>query len=196
MHIWQIPWEGSGGTIGTILLLLDVILGLVLVLAVVLLATVFWHMWTGVPYVPTPWSVVQAMLKAAKLKKGDVVYDLGAGDGRLLIAAKRANPGIIARGCELTPTVWLLGKLCVWWSGQEVDLRLRDAFRMKVADADVIFLYVMPEMLRRLEKIFDRQLRPGTRVISNTFQLARRKPARVVKVPGWMMERKVYVYEW
>ena len=183
------------GTIASILFL-DILLGALVILSIGILVTVLTHLFTGVPYVPTPPAVVAAMIKAARIKGGETVVDLGAGDCRLLIAAKRAKPTIKAWGCELAPTIWLLGRLRILLSGKDVTLRFGDAFRQDVSKANVIFLYLMPEVLRRLEPRLDRKLKAGTRVVSHAFRFAKHEPVRTLKIPGLLRRKTVYVYEW
>lgn len=148
------------------------------------------------PYVPTPRSAATRMITLAALKPGDRVVDLGAGDARLLIAAARACPGITAIGAELVPPVWLLGKLNIWRSRACVALRLADAFQQDLRDTDVLFLYLMPELMDALEMKCSRELRPGTRVVSNTFPFPNRPPAHREVVKTWWGEKKIFVYRW
>lgn len=149
-----------------------------------------------VVYVPTPYVVVKEMVALARLQPHDRVYDLGAGDARLLIAAKRAEPGITAIGCELIPTVWALGQFCIWKSGQQVTLRFQNILRCDLRDADCVFLYLIPSLMEKLEEKFDRELRPGTRVIAYVFKIPGQQPEQEVKVPWMGVERAVRVYRW
>ncbi len=161
-----------------------------------LLATIAMHLWLGAPYVPTPMHIVRRMVALAELKSGDRVYDLGAGDARLLIAAKKQVPGITAIGYELVPTVWLLGTLRIFCSRTRIFWRMRDVRTADFHDADCIFLYLLPGVLEQLLPIFDQQLKPGTRVISSVFPLAGREPERMETVQWMGGERKVRVYRW
>lgn len=136
------------------------------------------------------------MIKAARIKPKETVVDLGAGDARLLIAAKTAVPSINARGCELAPTIWLLGKLRIWLAVKDISLRMGDAFYQDLRDADVVFVYLMPDVLRKLEPKFTKEFKKGTRVISHAFRFKNREPVRTVKVPGRFRDRTVLVYQW
>lgn len=149
-----------------------------------------------VPYIPTSRNVCREMVRLADLKGSETVLDLGAGDARLLITAKAQAPGISASGCELVPTVWLLGTIRTLLSGKNVALRLSSAEKENVSHADVIFLYLMPRLMQTLESKFDAQLRPGTRVISNTFKFPGRQPVKEVKVKTMFGWKKVYLYVW
>ncbi|MEK7563362.1 MAG: hypothetical protein AAB544_03130 [Patescibacteria group bacterium] len=154
------------------------------------------HLWMPVVYVPTSHAVVKEMVKLAHLQSGDCVYDLGAGDARLLIAAKRKEPGITAIGCELIPTVWALGRLNILASRQKVHLRFQNILRCDLQDADCVFLYLIPSLMEKLKEKFDQELRPGTRVIAYVFKIPGKTPEKEVKVPWMGSERAVRVYRW
>lgn len=154
------------------------------------------HLWVPVVYVPTPHAIVVQMVKLAHLQPGDRVYDLGAGDARLLIAAKRAEPTIEAIGCELIPTVWALGQLCILTSRQQVTLRFQNILHCDLQDADCVFLYLIPSLMEKLKVKFDQELRPGTRVVAYVFKIPGKEPEKEVRVPWMGGERAVRVYRW
>ena len=178
------------------MLIATVILFLVGILSLALLVTLISHLWVRAPFVPTPKRVVTTMVELANLKPGEHVYDLGAGDGRLLITSKRSVPDIVAAGWEFAPTVWLLGKLRILCSRQNVTLHLGDALHADLRDADCIFLYLMPGLMAALQKKFDAELKPGTRVLSYVFRFPEKTPEREVPVP-WLLETKMLsIYRW
>ena len=154
------------------------------------------HLWVPVVYIPTPHAVVKEMVALAHLRPGDCVYDLGAGDARLLIAAKRAESRISAIGCELIPTVWVFGRLCIWKSRQQVTLRFQNILRCDLRDADCVFLYLIPSLMEKLKEKFDKELRPGTRLVASVFRIPGKQPEKEVKVPWMGGERAVRVYRW
>ena len=178
------------------LLLQTIILGVLLLFVFGLILTGVMNLWLGVPSVPTPLPVVRTMIELAELKDHDTIFDLGAGDGRLLIEAKKRYPSIRAIGCELIPTIWLIGKLRIFFSRQRVTFLLGDVFKQDVTDADAVFLYLFPELLKKLVPRFDRMLRPGTRVVSHSFRCPGKNPVSEKKVRGYWGETTVYVYEW
>lgn len=173
-------------------MLSDIALIFSILFVLTLAVTVIAHLFVPVVYVPTPRKIVERMVDAAKLCTGEVVYDLGAGDGRLLIAAKKRCPGVSARGWELIPTIWLLGRICAWWANVSIDLKCGNAFTKNVSDADVIFLYLFPDVMESLVWKFDLELKPGTRVISHTFRFPKREAVEVIECE----KKKVYVYRW
>lgn len=166
---------------------------LVLCLAVAALAvTLVQHLFLTVPFIPTPARTVDAMIEAAQLRGTETVCDLGAGDARLLIAAKRRYPDCTAFGCELVWAVWLLGKLRIALAGQRIRLARTSVYAMDVREADVVFLYLFPSMMQKLADKFDRELRPGTTVISHAFRFPGREPRRIIEHGG----KKILVYGW
>lgn len=174
----------------------NLVVSFLLLFVLAIAVTMILHLWLRVPYVPTPRAVARAMVRAARLKGDERVVDLGAGNGRILIEAKRLHPGLTAVGCELVPTIWLLGKLTILLSGQRIEWKLRNALTEDVSQADVIFLYLTGPLMKKLQERFDRELRPGTRVVSHCFRFHGREPSFQTSLPGWMGENRVYVYEW
>ena len=146
-----------------------------------------------IQYVPTPGTVVRAMIENANLRPGQIVYDLGAGDGRVLIAAKRACPEIRAIAVEYVPTVYLVGRLLSRLRGTDIEWRWGALQKQDLQDADVIFVYLCNDLMQQLEQKFASELAPGTRVISHAFQFPHVKPVGVVEVKTG---KKLYVYEW
>lgn len=164
----------------------------VLFLVLMLMTTVFLR----APYVPTPMKVTRKMVEFAELQGKEVIYDLGAGDARLLIEAKRQFPNCIAKGFELSPPVYLLGKFRIWRSRQKVILEMKNFFHRDVSDADCIFLYLMPGAMKKLQKKFEKELKPGTKIVSHAFTFPDRKPLKTMPVPWLQGQKKVLLYEW
>ena len=178
------------------MLAVDLVIVCTALLIVILAVTGVYGLFVRVPFVPTPASVARAMVDAARLRGDERVYDLGAGDGTILIQAKRAHPAIMATGVELVPTVWLLGRLKIWRSRLDVSFLRKNVMDIDVRDAGAIFLYLSPAMLARLEPKFNAELRPGTIVVSHAFTFPSRTPTDVVKLPGPVMQRTLYRYVW
>jgi ubiquinone/menaquinone biosynthesis C-methylase UbiE len=170
----------------------DILFGIALVITVALVVIAIMHIFVRVPYIPTPKKVMKEMLDAANLTSGQVVYDLGAGDGRFLIFAKRMCPGIKAKGCEMMPFVWVLGRMRILLSREEVEYRLGNALHQDVRDADVLFLYLLPSLMHKLEERFEKELKPRTRVFSHVFTFKNKKPVRKLICGG----KTVWEYEW
>lgn len=167
------------------------------VFVLLLLVTVIMHLILGVPYIPTPRRVARMMAEMAKLKDGDTVMDLGAGDGIVLVEAKRLCPGIRAVGCELVPTVWLIGVIYRRIiRAPKVEVSIGNAFHADVSRADVLLLYMITEIMQRLSVKFETELRPGTRIVSHAFKLPGREPIETRHVKKMGREVPVYAYIW
>lgn len=121
-----------------------------------------------VVWVPTPEAMVAVMLDMAKVTPDDVVVDLGSGDGRLVIAA--AKRGAKARGVEYNPEMVRLSKQRARDAGvhERATFVEGDMFEADIADATVMAVFLLTENMRRLQDRF-LSLRPGTRIVSNTF---------------------------
>src|SRR5918996_1918465 len=155
--------------------------------------------WTDgeVPFVPTPPVVVDRMLEVARVKNGDVIYDLGSGDGRIIIqAAKRY--GVKGVGIEIDPD--LVRKAQDEASKEKVDhlveFRAQDAFTVDVSPATVITLYMLTEFNAKLRPILERQLKPGSRVVSHDFEIQGWVPDRVERIKGnFIHDHTIFLFE-
>ena len=121
----------------------------------------------GVPWVPTREKRIRKALQLAKLQPGEKLYDLGAGDGRVLIMAAKEF-GARAVGIEIGPAQCVVGWLRILFSGsrQKVQIRCANFYKSDVSDADVVFIYATSSQTSRLLPLLERQLRPGARVVS------------------------------
>lgn len=178
------------------MLLVDVVILGVSVMIMLLIVTSVYAWLAGIPSVPTPRSSAQAMVRLARLRGSERVFDIGAGHGRILIEAKRLHPGITAVGIEYSPTVWLLGRLTVLCSRQQVTLLCGDGWKTDLRDADALFLYLSPKLMASLEDKLDRELRPGTVVIAHAFRFSRRQPKETIIVQTMTRKQTLMRYEW
>jgi SAM-dependent methyltransferase len=155
------------------------------------------------PYIPTPHDVVSRMLKLAKVTKDDVVYDLGCGDGRIVIAAAKQY-GARGVGVDIDPKRIEESIANAKAAGVDelVEFRLQDALTVDVSPATVVTLYLLSSSNAKLRPILTRQLRPGARIIAHAFSMGPTWPAeeidRFVSVDGnettlylWIADGKV-----
>ena len=143
----------------------------------------------GAPWVPTPYKTIKKMLKLAEVKPEDVVYDLGSGDGRVIIEAARSF-GAKAVGIEIDPLRFMWTKVRIFLLGlsNKVNVLLGNFFKIDISDADVVTIYLLQETNVKLIDKFIRELRPGTRIVSNTFTL----PG--LRIINYDEKSKIYVY--
>lgn len=124
------------------------------------------------PYVPTPQDVVDRMLAMANVKKGDVIYDLGCGDGRIPItAAKRF--GATGVGVDIDPQRIAEANANAVTAGVTnlVTFKLQDAMKTDLSQATVVTLYLLSASNLKLRPILTKQLKPGARIVSHTFSM-------------------------
>jgi len=142
------------------------------------------HEGKDVIWVPTHDKLVTAMLEAAQATPNDYVIDLGAGDGKIPIAAAKQF-GARALGIEYEPAMVQLARCYVEAEGvaDKVEIRQADIFETELGTADVVTLYLLPKLNRKLRPRL-LALEPGTRIVSNRFQMGSWKPDRVISVAG------------
>jgi len=135
-----------------------------------------------VPYIPTTETAVKAMLELAEVKSSDIVYDLGCGDGRIAIAAAKRY-GARGVGIDIDPVLIREAKKNASQAGVQsrVKFREQDLFRSNFREATVVTLFLLPAVNKRLLPKLQ-ALKPGTRIVSNTFQIGGWKPAREIVV--------------
>ncbi|MDY6944475.1 MAG: class I SAM-dependent methyltransferase [Pseudomonadota bacterium] len=128
-------------------------------------------------YVPTPHEVVDRMLDVAKVRPTDVVYDLGCGDGRMVIHAAKKF-GTRGVGVDLDPARIKEARANAKAAGVDelVSFRVGDMFETDIREANVVLLYLLPELNRRLKPKLFAQLRPGARVVSHDFDMGKEWP--------------------
>jgi len=136
-------------------------------------------------YVPTPPEVVEEMLKLADVKKGDVLYDLGSGDGRIPVTAAKKY-GIRAVGIDIDPERIREAKDNAARNGVEhlVRFRQEDLFTADFREATVVTLYLLPDLNVKLRPRLWKELKPGTRVVSHQFDMADWQPEKEVELNG------------
>jgi len=138
-----------------------------------------------VPYVPTQPEVVDAMLKLAGVNKGDVVYDLGCGDGRVVVTAAKEKGargvGIDIDGERINEARENAEKAGV---ADRVEFRQQDLFKADIREATVVAIYLLPAINLKLRPKLWRDLKPGTRIVSHSFDMGDWKPEKQIEVNG------------
>jgi precorrin-6B methylase 2 len=146
-------------------------------------------------YYPTPPEAVAEMLRMAKIKKGDVLYDLGSGDGRIPIASA-SQYGIRAVGIEIDPKLVTEAEEKARQANVAGLVRFRneDMFRVDVSEASIVTLYLSEKLNVLLRPKLLRELRPGSRILSHDFRMGDWKPEQTVRVPWGKLYRTVYLW--
>jgi SAM-dependent methyltransferase len=142
-----------------------------------------------VPFVPTPQEVVERMLELAQVKKGDVVYDLGSGDGRIVITAAKKY-GVKAVGFEIDRDLLRQSRENIRKEGvgQLAEIREQDILTVDLSPASVVTMYLLPDVNLSLRPNVWRELKPGSRVVSHDFDMGDWKAQKTEAIKdksGW-----------
>ncbi|MGZ8531376.1 MAG: methyltransferase domain-containing protein [Candidatus Binatia bacterium] len=137
-----------------------------------------------VPFVPTPQEVVDKMIELARVNKGDTVYDLGSGDGRIVITA--AKKGAKAVGFEIDGDLVKQSRDNIRKAGvqDQAEIRQQDILTVDLSAASVVTMYLLPDVKLKLKPKLLSQLRPGSRVVSLAFDMGDWIPVRTERVDG------------
>lgn len=123
----------------------------------------------GAPFVPSTQKAALKIIDLAHIKPGDRIYDLGSGNGKLLLLA--AQKGAVATGYEINPFLVLHTKIRVYFSPYRNNIFVywKNFWHADLADAHAVFVYLIPWKMDKLEVMLQQKLKPGTLVISNSF---------------------------
>ena len=137
-----------------------------------------------VPFVPTPQEVVDKMVELGGVKKGDVVYDLGSGDGRIVVTA--AKKGAKAVGFEIDGDLVKQSRDNIRKAGvqDQAEIRQQDILTVDLSAATVVTMYLLPDVNLQLRPNILSQLKPGSRVVSHAFDMGDWKPDRIERIEG------------
>ncbi len=142
----------------------------------IIMASAAWAGFKAAPWVPTWARDYARILQVASVREGDVVYELGAGEGRLLLQFARSPASRIV-GFEISILPYAIAWLRTRALRPRVTVRMADFFKTDFQHASVIFCFLTPPAMRKLKEKCSRECRPGTRIISYTFS-----------IPGWTPE--------
>jgi cyclopropane fatty-acyl-phospholipid synthase-like methyltransferase len=133
-----------------------------------------------IPFVPTPIEVVDRMLELAEVKKGDIVYDLGSGDGRIVIRAAKKY-GARGIGIEMDKLLLEDARKAAKAEGVShlVEFRAEDALKTDLSPATVVTLYMLPWFNEAMKPNFQKYLRPGSRIVAHDFGIEGWEPVKV-----------------
>jgi SAM-dependent methyltransferase len=148
------------------------------------------------PFVPTPHEVVDRMLELAEVKNGDLLYDLGSGDGRIVISAARRY-GIRAVGFEIDTGLVKEARAAIKEAGLDhlAEIQEQDVRTVDLSPATIVTLYLYPAANLRLRSTIMRQLKPGSRVISHDFGMGSWEPDRIEHLTDSMgLVRTIYLW--
>ncbi len=150
----------------------------------------------SVPYVPTPMPVVRKMLELAGAGPGDILYDLGCGDGRIPITAVKEY-GVSRAVCvELRHDLIEEARRRAREAGVEsrIEFREEDMFETFIGDATLVTLYLLTSVNDALAPKLERELKDGVRVVSHEFQITRWRPLMLATIYDNGLSHNIYLY--
>ncbi len=173
---------------------------LVFILLLVILLVILFFLapfFSLIPFVPVRKETLSEVISALELNKQSILYDLGCGDGRILFAASKSNPFVSCVGIEIAPFPFLLAKIKnVFGVSKNVQILYGDFHNINISPATHVFLYLLPAALDNLLPYLEKELRPGSKVISCDFKFSKKEPSTVLET-GTIKSRinkKLYVY--
>jgi len=143
------------------------------------------------PYVSTRTEVINKIINEIELKDGEKVYELGCGKAGFLRAFEQKNPKGKFFGFEYSFWPYAVAKLQLGMTDSNIKIYKKNIFKADLKDADLVYCYLNGPMMEKLEKKFSAECKPGTQIISYTFQMPNKQPTRVVEIKKG---HKVYFY--
>jgi hypothetical protein len=168
-------------------------LAMIIIMTMMIAAALF----TEVPFVPVPkFVVLEAVKKFKTASSSSVFYDLGAGDGRVVLDFAAHYPDARSRGFEIGPLPYLLSRMNHFLKPRNnVSFNFKSFFKADLSDATHIFIYLFPNTVEKLHEKFKRELKPGTQVISCDFPFRTKEPTEKYVLGGGLSKHTLYVYE-
>ncbi len=178
---------------GWILAVLGLLCGLFAIKLLYAFATLSVHPITqGAMFVPTANIRVKTFLDAVSMNADELLVDIGCGDGRVLRAARRRY-GVTALGFEINVLAYVIARI-LNLGIEGVRVRWENFWKVDLGDANVVFCYLFPDVMERLAKKLDKELRPGTRVASCNFPLPGWKPLEVLFPDSSLHGDPIFIY--
>jgi hypothetical protein len=152
------------------------------------------------PFVPVPTAALSEIAKALEINENSIVYDLGCGDGKVLVACSRIQPKANYFGYEISFAIFLLAWIRSFRQRKSSKIKIlrKNFFHEDFSGATHVFTYLMPKQMKKLEKKFEDELSSGARLVSCTFALQNKKPDKVIdlNLPKYSIASKLYVYNY
>ena len=149
------------------------------------------------PFIPIPRRVLPHIRKALNLQSDSIVYDLGCGDGRVLIECSKDNPTGLCIGIELAQIPYSLARLYIFLKHRRnIIIQKQNLYTTDLSQATHIFAYLLPKALPALENKLAREARQGLRVVTCDFKLPTKTPSESYQIPGPKhgLGKTIYIY--
>jgi SAM-dependent methyltransferase len=156
-------------------------------LAITLFTSTYRAQKSGAPFYSTSKDAIRAALKEVKLQPGEIFYDLGAGTGKALLIGEKEF-GARATGFEISIIFFCIAKINLFLHHSRVALVQKNFFYQDLRDADVVFCFLFPPTMQRMENKLKAELKPGARVIVYAFPLPTTSPTKTISIyDKWKM---------
>jgi hypothetical protein len=174
--------------------------GIVVILLFVAYFFSFYRLLRGdAPFVPVPSAVLPEITKALGIKENSVVYDLGCGDGKVLMACSKMQPKAKYVGYEISLAIYLLAwiRILKMKKNHSIKIFRKNFFVADFSKATHVFTYLMPKQMGKLEEKFEHEFSAGTRLVTCSFPLKTKEPSSIIDLgrSELMLVRKIYVYD-
>jgi SAM-dependent methyltransferase len=155
------------------------------------LVVVMFGVVAGAPFIPSDKKTLKRMLEVIDIKPGTVTYDLGSGDGRFVF--ELAKLGADSRGIEISPFVYCYARIRQFIFSAGGKLIRANVYNVDLSEADIIFTYLLPKMMDKIEPKLIRELKPGTLLVSHGFKFSNRQPIKSFSRQNGL--GSVYIYQ-
>jgi SAM-dependent methyltransferase len=166
-----------------------------LVFVLFIFLNILYTVFLKVPMLSTDKEVVENIVKNIDFSQAEKFYDLGSGNGKVSLEIARRFPDLECIGIELNIAAFCFSKIKNIFSKCKVDYRFGNFFKANISDADVVFIYLFPGFMERIERKFKEELKCGAIVITNTFPLKNKKPEKIIENEKNLLG-KLYIYEY
>jgi len=160
------------------------ILLLFIVFFVLIFATMIYAGFSGAPYLPTSKKKLRAALALAQVRRGEIIGDLGSGDGRFLFLAAKETPAQVVIGWEISLLPYLLSMIKKLFCRRfcRVTIIYGSFFKADFSQLNVVYCFGLPKVMKKLEPKLLKELKPGSRLVSYAFSLPNLKPVKTLKL--------------
>ena len=142
-----------------------------------------WAGFSAAPWVPSWKKDIKQILELSQIKSGEVVYDLGCGDGRWLFAVAKNTAAKKVVGLEISLPLYLLTRIKILFSSYpQIQIKYQNLYRADFKDADVVLCFLMPRAMKKLKTKLLKSLKPGARLVSYTFSLPGVNPEKISRI--------------
>ena len=174
-----------------ILFLLLVFILLLALFSLYLFFQAFYWVVSGVPFVNSKKKVMRVLQEEVRLKPGEIVYDLGCGDGKVISFLAKNNPQVNFLGLELNFSLILIAR--IFRRLPNVKYQRGNFFKKDLSQADYIFVFLFPELMDELLPKLEKEMKPGAIVVSNSFKFSKKVPFRKIESPNVL--ESLYFYK-